>query len=489
MLLTTSAAFLVTALAAAPGWQEAPQAQSAATQSPSGQQVEKPKPEQAKPEERRPSQRPSRREPASAGTGRFDESRPSRDGGPSRQQVSFSANLMGGYDDNLTAAMGSGSGVSPDAMISGATASVDGTLAYFKGNSRRSLRLNASGFLMGYPDNLENPAPGGSVDVGVTTPMGRSLALTLSQRAGYQPLFNVLSPGSGSGPLPPEVGQPSPTTGLFERNSWSSSSGVSLEGRWGRRDTTTLGYSYSIQEFTDDDHGDNTWHSFSAGHRRLLSSQVKVGPDYGYRNGDYNDSNAFTRPTIDHRIEGVAEFIGAPSRRRSYSLLVAAGAEYLESVNPGGAGYDAWVPVGRARFTFNVSPAWLLEGAYQREFSLLQGVTDDVYATDTASMATSGMLSRRLAMRVGATYSNWATPVASGVNDDMDVYGATIGFRVLLAKSFAATASYDYYVHRYSNPASLPEGFPAEYDRQAVRVGLSMLFPLAGSSSTPLNRW
>jgi hypothetical protein len=71
----------------------------------------------------------------------------------------------------------------------------------------------------------------------------------------------------------------------------------------------------------------------------------------------------------------------------------------------------------------------------------------------------------------------------------MNVYGASVGFRFLLTKSLAATTGYHYYYHQYSNPAALPAGFPAEYDRQAVRVGLTMFFPLAGSSSSPLNRW
>ena len=99
------------------------------------------------------------------------------------------------------------------------------------------------------------------------------------------------------------------------------------------------------------------------------------------------------------------------------------------------------------------------------------------------------MLSRRVALNLGATYSNWVTTVASGVNDTMDVYGATLGLRFLLTDSLAATASYHYYLHRYSNPASLPAGFPAEFDRQGVRVGLSMFFPLAGTASRQVSRW
>jgi opacity protein-like surface antigen len=116
-------------------------------------------------------------------------------------------------------------------------------------------------------------------------------------------------------------------------------------------------------------------------------------------------------------------------------------------------------------------------------------VTDDIYTTDTAYVSTSGMISRRVSLNLGATYSNWVTQVPSGVSDTMAIYGATLGVRIRLTDSLAATAGYYYYYHRYSNPASLPEGFPAEYDRQAVRVGLTMFFPLAGTSSPQVNRW
>jgi hypothetical protein len=67
----------------------------------------------------------------------------------------------------------------------------------------------------------------------------------------------------------------------------------------------------------------------------------------------------------------------------------------------------------------------------------------------------------------------------------MNIYGATTQLRVLLSENVAATVSYYYYYHRYSNPGALPAGFPAEYDRQAVRVGFTVWVPLAGASSLP----
>ena len=162
-------------------------------------------------------------------------------------------------------------------------------------------QLDTTGSLTGYPGNLDSPAPAGVVNLAIRTPVGRDLTLGLSQRVSYEPLFNVLSPGAGGTPLPPGVAQPTPTTGLFERNSWSSSSSVSLDRRWGRRDTTSLAYSYRTQQFLDDDYGDNTWHELTGGYRRVVSSQAKAGADYRYRNGEYVDSSAVRSP--HHRAQ------------------------------------------------------------------------------------------------------------------------------------------------------------------------------------------
>ena len=213
-----------------------------------------------------------------------------------------------------------------------------------------------------------------------------------------------------------------------------------------------------------------------------LSRGLRTGPKYRYENGEYIDSDQFTRPLIQHRIEGGAEFESALSRRRHFRLSLAAGAGYLESIgSTTREPYHVWVPTGSGSVMLALSPRWSVDGGYQRDFSLLQGVTDEVYTTDTAFVSTGGLVTGRTDLRVGATYSNWQTPVASGVYDKMNVYGASLQVRVNLTETVAATAAYYYYQHRYSNPGDLPAGFPPQYDRNAVRIGLSVWVPLAGT--------
>jgi hypothetical protein len=115
---------------------------------------------------------------------------------------------------------------------------------------------------------------------------------------------------------------------------------------------------------------------------------------------------------------------------------------------------------------------------------LLQGVTNEVYATDAVTVSTGGLLTRRTQATVGATYGNFRTPIASGVTDTFNVYGGLLQLRQFVTDTLAFTASYNYYHHVYSNPAALPEGFPADYDRNAFRLGITLWVPLVGAPSS-----
>jgi hypothetical protein len=302
---------------------------------------------------------------------------------------------------------------------------------------------------------------------------------------GYEYFFNAFS-GAQAAPLPPGTG-PGGTVraGLFERRSWNSDTSVSLDRSWSRSAGTSLGYAYRLQEFIEDDNGDNTSHSVNAGYRHRLGTGVRARANYRYQALDYMDSASTNRPTRDHRIEAGPEIEKQLSRRRSLSLSLSAGAGFLRRP-PQLPGIDAWVPMGSARLRLALSPTGFVESEYRRDFSLLQGVTDEVYTTDAAFVRTGGMLASRLHLMLGATYSNWQTPLPSGVNDTMNIYGATTQLRLLLSENVAATAGYYYYYHRYSNPADLPAGFPAEYDRHAVRFGITVWVPLAGASTSQL---
>ncbi len=433
--------------------------------------------------------RTSTRRPSSSSQGLLEPARLSRDGGPSRRELTLVTTVVGGYDDNLAA------GVSPGAstaapMTSGPTGNLNANLAYFQGNTRRAIRMESNGSLQAYPGYLERPATGGFAIVDGKTMLGRGTTLRGSERVGYEPLFSVFSPGAISGPLPPGAIQAVPATGLFERQSWSSHTAVSINRDWTRRRSVTLSYAYRTQRFTDDNPGDNTSHDASMEYRESVASAVRARGAYRYVDTDYVDYGGIVRPVREHRMEAGPEIEMTRSRRHRLMLSFAAGASYVESigsVNP--QPYHAWVPIGSANLNLGLSPFWSIDGGYRRGFSLLRGITDQVYTPDTAYVTTTGPLTIRTSLRLDATYSNWKTSLTPGVYDTFNVYGASAAAIFAINAKLSATARYSYYYHRYSNPGALPAGFPAEYDRHAVTVGLTMAVPLAGTPplSSPQN--
>ena len=91
----------------------------------------------------------------------------------------------------------------------------------------------------------------------------------------------------------------------------------------------------------------------------------------------------------EHRIEAGSEIEKAISRSRRLTCYLGAGANYVESVeSTTSRPYHNWVPVGTATATFAFSSRWSVDGGYRRGFSVLAGITDAVYATDTAFLST-----------------------------------------------------------------------------------------------------
>ncbi|MCC6164556.1 MAG: hypothetical protein IT182_14495 [Acidobacteria bacterium] len=420
-----------------------------------------------------------------------------RSGGPVRETVTFTGNIQAGYDDNLTAGLGSGVGISPRAMASGNTGSADASLAYVRGNTYHQLNLGTSGSVMVYPGYLDGPAAGASANIGGRTAPSRRVTLSGDARLGYEPFFNAFNPGSAGTPLPPDVTPATPATGIFERRTLTSRAGATMETHLGRRDSLSFSYTFGRQSFLDDDtgtdeetprvawFGDSTTHTAGASFAHTVSAGLRTRVDYSRAQTSYDGtardgSRRESRSMRTQRLEGGLDVEhGVDRGRRLVRWNVTGGAAYVQAQTfAERAPYAAWLPVGSASLTVPLSDNTAFEATYRRETNLLQGVTDDVYATDTVSANVTMALGARTSLALHTTYANWQTPTAAGESMGLDVYGAGAQLRVLLSQSVGITASYGYYKHTFSNPAALPAGFPSEYGRNSVRVGLTFMLPL-----------
>ena len=399
---------------------------------------------------------------------------------PLGQSITLTANLFGGYDDNAGALPGSAAGSVPQASASGSTGLADVMVEYLRRSTKRSLAVRALGNVVMYPEHLDAPAPGGKARISGTTQLGRKHKLQASAQVRYEPLFTpvvdeeqrlvVLSSDDDVEPL--AVGDAVLETRLFERRSWVSSNKAYLTREWTRRDTTVVSYLYYTQRFKGEG-GDNQYQEAAAQYQRRVGRRGQLSASYKHHDGRYTDYGSNTRPVKERVLTGGAGFGRLLSGRRQLSLSFSAGATHVESVDTlRNEPYDRWTPYATGSAAVDLILKWKVHGGYRRGYSVLQGLTGEVYSTDAVNLMVTGPLRWRIDLAGGGTFAGGRTMSVSGP-DAFKLYGASLHARVGLTPTLAATASYTSYFQRYSNPAALPTGFPARYDRHAVMIGLT----------------
>jgi hypothetical protein len=408
-----------------------------------------------------------------------------RNGDPMRQELTLTGNLLGGYDDNVGAQLGSGAGSVPVAATSGSSGFSDVMLEYFRGTNKRSILIRSLGNLTMYPDYLDHAVPGAKARFVGVTPLGQKDSLRVSTQVRYESLFTPFVDAGSEAGVSDVTNSASSVTGvgvpigLFERPSWVTSSKVYLTRNWSRRDTTVVAYNYFTQRYTDGN-GNNDFHHAAGEYRRTMSRSVDLRVGYQYLNGRSTDYGGVTRPFIHQTVEGGTNYSKRLGGQRQLSVSVGAGATYVEAVDAAtDEPYANWSPQVSSGATLGLTSTWSLSGTYTRGYSVLQGLTGQLYSTDSIDVALTGRLTSRADVVMDGTFANGRTLLASGA-ETFDRYGAALHIRVAMTSAVTATASYFNYYQHYSDPTALPTGFPAQYQRNAVVIGLSFWLRLAG---------
>jgi hypothetical protein len=426
--------------------------------------------------EGRVSRRPSASESTRSG------SRRSRVAGPTRQTLTLSASALTGYDDNS----GTPAFVAGDQALitqSGVASSVDGSLAYFRGNELRSWQVDTNGVVMSYPAYLSGPAAGGGASVAGSLALGRTTSMDVGGRVAYEPLLNVLSP-AGIGPVT-EAPSGASLAGLVNQSSIGVNGSVSLEQQMGERAATTVIYDRAQRYFNDGAYVDNG--SDSIGISEYLGSSTGVRGRVDYRYGRMTTSSleqgaaAFTTRT--HRVEGGPEYSGRIGRSGTTMTVSALfGATRVESVlaetlEP----FASWVPSGSGTFRVSSSTGTTsADVSYRRDFAPFQGVTANVYTNDSVTASLARQMASRLRTQFEVVLTTWNSPVEDTAPTAGDVFGGRASAFIRLTGSMDATVSYGYYRQRLDESLQVPEDFPGHYDRSAFRVGLSFRLPIIG---------
>jgi opacity protein-like surface antigen len=405
-----------------------------------------------------------------------------------RQDLSLTASLLGGYDDNLAAAVG-GSAAPAGQESGGYLGQSQVDLRYYRGRSGRSFTLDGSAYGTGYDDSAIGFVTGGFIDASGTTRVRTRDTFHAGQRFSFDPFFSlgslsVLDSVVEPGTLPGS----NTTTGLVASRSWSSQSVIDYSWMPSARNDISLNYGFNTRRYTrsDDAPGDSDSHRASAGLTRTLNRRVSLQTSYDYTHGRYQDPDG-ERPLSEHTISAGPQIEKVFSRTRRLQLTASLGAQYvqtLSSVALQRAKIDYWTPFGDASANLAVSRTWDVGVNYRRGTTVLPEVTTESFVTDALMFGTAGVIGRRLEVDLNAGFSTGTTATAAGGRAQNETLTWSSQLRWAFSRSVAATVSYDYYEYDFTNIGDLPDQFPPGASRNTVRVGVTFFLPLLGNYIT-----
>lgn len=402
-----------------------------------------------------------------------------------RTELFFSLNATGGVDDNV----GAGDTVGPPIVGAnsgrGSTSQVDLSLDYRRSTEKRSLGLASWGNFLNYYGGTSLPSSrNGGVGVTGQTEVTRRTSIGGGARVNYLsqlPISLPLEIGQVADSVPPPAG----LTGVFDRGSWATTLDGNAERRWTRRSSTTLNYSFNTTEFSDGLDGDLRSHRLSATHRRLFAraSSVDASYEYGKTRVGLSDGGDQGRPRTEQRAHGGVTVSRRLSSTRTLDVSVHGGALYVDAEAGGNfVAYQLWTPFAQASVRAGVFGQWAIEANYERSTQSIPGFAQpETYITDTVVTSFGGVIGRRVDLVFSGSFATGDV----GVDDRPSSYvtsGAAAQLRVSIIRNLAGVVGYSYYRYSFSDTL-LPVGLPSEFDRNAIRVGLSLSLPIIGGDT------
>jgi hypothetical protein len=406
--------------------------------------------------------------------------------------LTLGASLFGAYDDNVLAGVTEGRVRDWRHQRSGTYGGAHGGLTYAFSRSGERLSFGAqSGAHVRYYDYGGDPHTAAYYNGGLnmTARLTRSTTLQASQGAAFRPGYSFLLGTISVDPIAGDelLAQPEipldPDLEVFHLEALHLTSMVTLTQRLSRHVSLLGGYHYRQVDFRGESPSDSRFSDYGthAGLARIAYSRgltqyatLKLG--YGIRVTDRRDRSG--RPRTQHDVQAGIDY-GRPlsfSRRTSLSFSTGSTIAVREDLSSPESD-----PTVRARLTgaaslvHELGRTWTARTSYQRGLVFREGF-DDYFFRDALATGIDGLVTRRLAVSAGATWS-FARQDRPGSNRQT-VFSASAQATYGLGPYLGLFARYLYYEYDIGDDIPLDSRIPRALERHAVRVGLSTSIPL-----------
>ena len=410
-------------------------------------------------------------------TGQVFGARPGVDPLAPSRLLTFTVDLLGGYDSNQTPA----GAATPDGALytglpSGDVGAVSATLRYRAGSEDRY--FEATGRSRGSRSaSLNEQLVGGIARASAFTRAGPRHGISGDVEFGFEPtyLFNAFGPvvAQLDGSV---VASLNPIMGVTEQQWLNSAATAGVYRDWTLRQRTDVAVHASYREpvkglgFESRSQSGTIRHSWGFSRRSAL--------DLVYRLDDDVQQLAGAEQRLrQHAAELELSTERQLSATRSIRFSIGGGALAGRTRSSlAGDDVDLWSPIASASTRLDLSRSWSLDLDVRRSVTILRDITPEPFATGAAGLELTGNLSPRAQVQLRGAYSRGASEWTGSGSFDSTVATAQVQFA--LARSCALFAGYTYYDHRIRDVRTFHPGFPNSYAHQSIRGGLTLWLPL-----------
>jgi hypothetical protein len=388
------------------------------------------------------------------------------------QDLTLTMHALGGYDS-----------IAPDDSVWGYGTTGAGILNYRRGRANRFLDVSGRGYATSYAVLDVGPLVGGDVDVRTTASVGRRHRLTTNLGLHFQPSFLLTSSGyvgaSGGVDAAPDY---SATQGVTEQIWLSRSASLAFQREWNNRHQSTLQGSFFGLTLRSTDGLDAESQNRTARLHHRWGFRRNGTLSFSYR---FSDAPTVDEGQIDWSVQTQTADLGlsiqkrwSPTRRLEISG--GGGASRARLLAPSRVGAFVFVtPAAFGTLRLDLFRTWALSADVRREVSVLHGLVPEPFITESASLTTGGRISSRSDIAMNAHFTRGiASDHGVGAFEAVNLNGQV---RWAFTRWSEIVANYTYYKHLMLDVSRLLSGYPARFDRNSVRIGLTFLLPLYGS--------
>ena len=306
------------------------------------------------------------------------------------------------------------------------------------------------------------------------TAIGRHTTVAAAESVSYAPYYSIgLFPGLGTY-AGTELSVPTVPT-------FDNATKLSPVFRYGAAgqlshpftDRTSFTANYSIQLFNAESLVDSVTHDVGGRLSHTISKSFGVHAGYSFTTATYR---GIPGNTGFHNIDVGVDLHKALSlsRRTVFSFSTGSTIVRRDVGSASSGAHTEFRLLGGADLDQYIGRTWSARVSYVRDWQLLEGSLIPFFS-DAVSAGIGGNAGRSVTIGLSTSYLIGSMLGAAGGAHDQALSG-TAWLQYEIGRALATYVQYGYYLHRFeSSGAGL--NLPARFDRNAVRVGLTLVLP------------